>query len=93
MRIFLEGVRDHVVLSLHHKKTAYVIGKTLTYLFESRSDVKKLALQEKVRNIRMQKNETIVEYLSRFTQVRDELGGVGEVVPPYELVRLSLLGL
>jgi len=25
--------------------------------------------------------------------VRDELGGVGEIVPPSELVRLALLGL
>ena len=41
----------------------------------------------------MQKKETIVEYLSKFTQVRDELGGVGETVPPSKLMRLTLLGL
>ena len=41
----------------------------------------------------MQQNEILPQYLSRFTQVRDELGGVGENVPSSELVRLALLGL
>ena len=67
--------------------------KTLTELFKNNNDVRKLALREKLTNIYMEKGETIPHYLSRFTQVRDELGGVGENVPSFELVSLSLLGL
>jgi hypothetical protein len=41
----------------------------------------------------MQKNDTIPQYLSRFTQVHDELGGVGVNVAEDDLVSLALLGL
>ena len=41
----------------------------------------------------MGKDEPIVTYLSKFSQVRDELGGVGETIPLVDLVILSLLRL
>lgn len=37
--------------------------------------------------------EPIITYLSKFTQVRDELGGVGMTVPKHGLVNFALLGL
>ena len=66
-RIIMKGVRDHVVSNLHGKKTLFAMWKTLTYLFRSSSDTRKLALRDKLKKIRMQKNETIPQYLSRFT--------------------------
>eukprot|EP00253_Pinus_taeda_P003716 PITA_03716 len=41
----------------------------------------------------MQKNDTIPQYLSKFTQCHDELGGVDVTVPEEDLVSLTLLGL
>jgi len=41
----------------------------------------------------MEKNDIIPHYLSRFTQVHDELSGVGLNVAKYDLVILTLLGL
>lgn len=41
----------------------------------------------------MRKNEIFVQYLSIFTQVIDEFGGVGKHFPSSKLVRLALLGL
>jgi len=41
----------------------------------------------------MQKHGTILQYLSRFTQVRDELVGVGVIVLDDDLVSLALLSL
>ena len=40
----------------------------------------------------MTKSESVTCYLSRITQVRDELGAVGEVIPNTELVRTALNG-
>ena len=42
-RIILERVRDHVVLNLHGKDTPFAMWKTLINLFQSNSDVRKLA--------------------------------------------------
>eukprot|EP00253_Pinus_taeda_P028660 PITA_28660 len=48
-RILLEGVKDHIVSSLHGKATPYLMWKSLTELFQSKSDQRKLALKDKLR--------------------------------------------
>jgi hypothetical protein len=92
-RILLEGVRDHIVSSLHGKFTPYAMWKTLTYLFQSNNDHRKLALKDKLRKIKMEKGDSIPKYLMKFIQCRDELGSVGITVVDDDLVSLDLLGL
>ena len=67
-RILLEGVRDHIVSSLHGKATPYAMWKALTDLFQSKNDHRKSALKEKLRKSNMEKGETIQKYLTKFTQ-------------------------
>ena len=40
----------------------------------------------------MAKGEVVISYLTRISQVRDELAVVGEVVPNAELVRIAMNG-
>ena len=54
-RIMLEGVKDHIVSSLHGKASTFLIWKALTDLFQSKSDLRKLALKDKLRNIKWRK--------------------------------------
>ena len=58
-RILLEGVRDHIVWSLHGKETPYAMWKALTDLFQSISDHRKLALKDKLGKIKMENGDTI----------------------------------
>ena len=37
-RILLEGVKDHIVSSLHGKASSFLMWKALKYLFQSKSD-------------------------------------------------------
>ena len=46
-RILLEGVRDHIVSSLHGKETLHAMWKTLKDLYQNSSDQRKLALKDK----------------------------------------------
>ena len=39
----------------------------------------KLALKDKLKNIKMEKGDSIPKYLMKFLQCRDELGSVGEI--------------
>jgi len=91
-RIILEGVKDNIVPHIHEKKTTFEVFETILYLYQSTSDAKKLALKEKLRSIRMRQGEPIVTYLLKFTQVQDELGGVGVTIPEKDL-SFTLLGL
>ena len=92
-RILLEGVKDHIVSSLHGKASPYLMWKTLTDLFQSKSDQRKLALKDKLRNIKCENGDSMPKYLTKFTQCRDELGSVGVTVDDEDLVSLALLGL
>ena len=92
-QIILEGVRDHIVLSLHGKENLYAMWKIFTGLYRNNSDQRKLALEDKLQKIKMEKGETIPKYLTKFTQCRDELGSVGITVTEDDMVSISLLGL
>ena len=92
-RILLEGVKDHIVSSLHRKASPLLMWKALTNLFQSKSDQRKLALKDKLRNIKMEKGDSMPKYITKFTQCRDELGSVGVTFDDEDLVSLALLGL
>ena len=79
--------------SLHGKATPYLMWKSLTELFQSKSDQRKLALKDKLRNNKCEKGDNMPKYLMRFTQCRDEMGSVGVTVHDEDLVSLALLGL
>ena len=51
-----------------------------------------MVLREKLKSIKMAKGEVVISYLTRISQVRDELAAVGEVVPGSELVRTAFKG-
>ena len=92
-RILLEGVKDHIVSSLHGKASLYLTWKVLTDLFQSESDQRKLVLKDRLKNIKCENGDSMPEYLTKFTQCRDELGSVGVAVDDKDLVSLALLGL
>ena len=61
-RILLEGVRDHIVSSLHEKETPHAMWKTLKDLYQNSIDQRKLALKDKLRKIKCERDETISMY-------------------------------
>ena len=89
----MEGVKDHIVSSLHGKATPFLMWKAFTDLFQSRSDQRKLALKDKLRKIKMEKGDNIPKYLRKFVHCKDELGSVGVIFDDEYLVSLALLGL
>ena len=83
-RILLEGVRDHIVSSLHGKETSFSMWKTLKDLYQNSSDQRKLALKE---------GDPISTYLNKLTTCGDELGSVGITTADDDMVSISLLDL
>ena len=51
-----------------------------------------MVLQERMRNTKMAKGEGVVPYLTRLTQIKDELGAVSSKTVDEELVRITLNG-
>jgi hypothetical protein len=49
-----------------------------------------MVLQDKLKSIQMLDSESVTSFLGRFTQIRDELAVVGEIVEPEFMVRTTL---
>jgi hypothetical protein len=89
-RTISDGVRDHIIPHVTGKAHAYQMWAALTSLYESSNENRKMVLHDRLRSIRMLKDESVSSFLARFTQIRDELGAVGEVIVPNSLVRQAL---
>jgi hypothetical protein len=89
-RTICDVVRDHIIPHLTGKDNAFEIWASLCKLYQSPNQNRKMVLQDKLRSIQMLKTESTTSYLGRFTQIRDELAAVGEIVDPDVMVRKSL---
>ena len=90
-RIILEGFQDHIVSNLQGRETPYAMWKALIDLFQNNSDHKKLALKDRLMKIKMEKGDTILKYMTKFTQCWDEIGTFIVIVSKDDVVRLALL--
>ena len=79
-RILLDGVKDHLIPHLAEKPRAQEMWDTLKNLFEAKNENRKMALKDKLHEVRMTKKENVATYLTRLAQVKDELAAVGEVI-------------
>jgi hypothetical protein len=91
-RFILDAIKDHLIPHLTGKTHAYEMWESLTKLYQSTNENQNMILREKLKSIKMTKIENVVTYLTRLTQVRDELGVVGEAIADNDLVRTILNG-
>jgi hypothetical protein len=89
-RTISDTVRDHIIPHLTGKAHAYEMWASLCKLYESSNENQKMVLRDQLRGIHMFKDESVTSFLGRYTQIRDELGAVDEVVEPNSLVRQAL---
>jgi hypothetical protein len=89
-RIICDAVRDHIIPHLTGKTCAYEMWASLCKLYESSNENRKMVLHDRLRGIHMLEDETVTSFLGRYTQIRDELAAVGEVVNPNSLVRQAM---
>jgi hypothetical protein len=89
-RTICDAVRDHIIPHLTGKTYAYEMWSSLCKLYESYNENRKAVLHDRLRDIRMLKDESVTSFLGRYIQIRDELGAVGEVVDPNSLVRQAM---
>jgi hypothetical protein len=85
-----DAVCDHIIPHLTGKTCAYKMRASPCKLYESSNENWKMVLHDRLKGIRMLKDEMVTSFLGRYTQIRDELGAVGEVVDPNSLVRQAM---
>jgi hypothetical protein len=89
-RIIIDGVKDHIIPHMSRKNTTKDILEALTKLYQLDNQSRKMLPKEKLRSTKMAKGDSVATYLTKFTQIRDELVAVGEIVDETKLVRTTL---
>jgi hypothetical protein len=89
-RTICDVVRDHIIPHFIGKTYAYEMWASLCKLYESSNENRKLVFHDRPRGIHMLEDESVTSVLGRYTQIRDELGAIGEVVNPNSLVRTAM---
>jgi hypothetical protein len=90
--ILLDGVKDHIIPHLTGKNSTKEMWATLNDLYQSKNENRVMVLRERLRSTKMAKGEGVIHYLTLLTQIRDEIGAVGEKTEESELVRVALDG-
>ena len=63
-RLILDGIKDHVIPHVRGKDHAFEIWETLTKLYQSSNENRKMAHRDKMKAIKMKGSESVVTYLS-----------------------------
>lgn len=90
--LILDAVRDHIILQLSGKKSTKEMWEALTKLYQSDNHNKKMVMRDKLRVTKMFRIDIVATYLTRITQVSDELATIRETIDDHELVRTTLNG-
>eukprot|EP00253_Pinus_taeda_P013514 PITA_13514 len=86
-RLILDGIKDHCIPHVRGKSNAHEMWTALSNLYQSTNENRKMVLKEKLKNIKMG-NDSAAGYLTKITNVRDELAAIGEAIPPTELTEI-----
>ena len=61
----MDGVKDHLIPHLAEKKTAYDMWDALKQLLGAKNENRKMALKDKLHNVKMTQGESVSSYLTR----------------------------
>ena len=81
-RMICDAAQDHIIPHLTGKAYAFKMWASQCKLYESSNENRIMVLHDRLRGIHMLEDESVTSFLGRYTQIRDELAAVREVVNP-----------
>ena len=76
--ILLDAVKDYMIPHVIGKNNAFDMWAAPVKLYQSNNQNQKMVLREKLRDTKMTKTDNVTSYITRISQVCDELDVVGE---------------
>jgi hypothetical protein len=89
-KIIIDSVRDHLLPRIFTLKIAYEMYDALKKMFESNNTNIALTLKHQLQNIKMTKADTIATFFIKISEIRDQLGAIGETIIDRELFMITL---
>ena len=92
-RIIADSIKDHLIPYVSSKNTPKEMFDSLSKLYEGKNINQKMNLRSQLKNTKMQKGETIQEYFSRISEIKEQLKAIGDTIDEDEFVMTALNGL
>ena len=92
-RIIVDSIKDHLIPQVAFKNTPKAMFDALTRMYEGRNINQKMNLRNQLKNTKMQKGETVHDYLSRVSQFKEQLEAIGDKVDEDRIMMTALNGL
>lgn len=90
--IIVDSIKDHLIPQVSSKKTQKEMFDALSGMFEGRNINRKITLRSQLKNVKIKKEESIQSYLSRVSQIKEQLEAIRDKVEDAEIVMTTLNG-
>jgi len=91
-RIIVDSIKDHLIPQVSSKKTLKEMFDALSEMFEGRNINWKMTLRSQLKNVKMEKEESMPSYFSRVFQIKKLLEANRDKVEDVEVVMTTLNG-
>jgi hypothetical protein len=92
-RIIADSIKDHLIPHVSPLKTPKEMFDALSRLYEGRNINKKMDLRTQLKNLKMQKFESIHAFFTRISQINEKIIVIDDSVEEVELVMTTMNGL
>ena len=92
-RIIADSIKDHLIPQVSSKKTLKEMYDALSRMYEGRNINRKMNLRAQLKSTKMSHGESIQDYFTRVSQIKEQLESIGEKLDKYVMVMTSLNGL
>jgi hypothetical protein len=89
-KIIIYSIQDHFLPHISTLKTTYPMYDALKTMFERNNTNKALTLKHQLQNLKMTKAENIATFFMNISEIKDQLGAIGETTTDRELVMITL---
>ena len=84
-RIIVDSIKDHLIPQVSSKKTPKEMFDALSRMFEGRNINRKMNLRAQLKSTKMSHGETIQDYFTKVSQIKEQLEAIGDKLDEDEM--------
>jgi len=89
-KIIIYSVRDHLLPRIANLKTTFEMYEALKDMFESDNTLISLTLKGQLQSTKITKGDTVATFFMKISEIKEQLGAIGEIMFDKELVLSTL---
>ena len=93
MSIIVDSIKDNLIPQVSSKKTPKKMYYALSIMYEGKNIKRKMNLRTQLKGTKMSKGESVQDYFTRISRIKEKLSAIGDTLDEDELVMIALNGL